>query len=167
MSATPVSLAAGFYHSAAIQPDGAIACWGAFDDFNEGQCHSGILPDLGSSGRVAAGEAHTLFLSCNDFPTCTTSSSLSWTATAGTAYLIRVGSPNIEKGVATLTLAFTPPACPADIDGNGTVGADDIAALLSAWGTAGSGSADTDLDNDGTVGPADLAVLLGAWGACP
>jgi hypothetical protein len=162
-----VSLAAGYYHSAAVQPDGSIACWGAFGDSNEGQCPSGIQPDLGSSGRVAAGEAHTVFLSCNDFPTCETASSASWTATAGTAYLIRVGSPNIEKGVATLTLAFTPPPCPADIDGNGVVGADDISALLGAWGSSGSGSADTDLDNDGTVGSADLAILLGAWGACP
>jgi hypothetical protein len=166
-SATPVSLAAGYYHSAAVQPDGSIACWGAFGDSNEGQCPSGIQPDLGSSGRVATGEAHTVFLSCNDFPTCETASSASWTATAGTSYLIRVGSPNIEKGVATLTLTFTPPPCPADIDGNGVVGADDISALLGAWGSSGSGSADTDLDNDGTVGSADLAILLGAWGACP
>jgi hypothetical protein len=33
--------------------------------------------------------------------------------------------------------------------------------LLSAWGTAMA-----DLDGDGTTGAPDLAALLGAWGAC-
>ncbi|MFZ9882635.1 MAG: lamin tail domain-containing protein [Phycisphaerales bacterium] len=56
-----------------------------------------------------------------------------------------------------------PPACPADLDSDGQVGASDLAILLGAWG--GSGSAD--LDGDGQVGASDLAILLGAWGACP
>jgi hypothetical protein len=54
--------------------------------------------------------------------------------------------------------------CPADLDGNGEVGAPDIASLLSQWGTIG-GSAD--LDGDGTVASSDIAVLLAAWGVCP
>jgi len=53
--------------------------------------------------------------------------------------------------------------CPADLDGNGDVGAADLAALLGAWG-ATSGAAD--LDGNGDVGAADLAALLGAWGPC-
>ena len=53
--------------------------------------------------------------------------------------------------------------CPADLDGNGEVGAADLAALLGAWG-ATSGAAD--LDGNGDVGAADLAALLGAWGPC-
>lgn len=56
-----------------------------------------------------------------------------------------------------------PPACPADLDSDGQVGASDLAILLGAWG--GSGSAD--LDASGTVGASDLSILLGAWGACP
>lgn len=47
---------------------------------------------------------------------------------------------------------------PGDIDGDGTVGAADLAALLAGWGTASP-----DLTGDGTVGPEDLAVLLGNW----
>jgi hypothetical protein len=54
--------------------------------------------------------------------------------------------------------------CPADIDGNGSVGSSDLAALLNAWGTADPAS---DLDGSGSVGSADLAALLNAWGACP
>lgn len=52
--------------------------------------------------------------------------------------------------------------CPADLDGNGDVGASDLATLLAAWGTAGA-----DLGGDGFTDAADLAALLASWGACP
>lgn len=53
--------------------------------------------------------------------------------------------------------------CPGDLDGDASVDADDLAALLGAWGT---GSTPADVDCDGEVGAGDLAVLLGAWGSC-
>ncbi|MEY3143131.1 MAG: hypothetical protein RLY21_1624 [Planctomycetota bacterium] len=53
-------------------------------------------------------------------------------------------------------------SCPADLDGNGDVGASDLATLLAAWGTAGA-----DLGGDGSTDAADLATLLASWGACP
>jgi hypothetical protein len=70
------------------------------------------------------------------------------------------------------TCAITIPApgagagtcCPADLDGNGSVGAADLAALLAAWGASGANPAD--LDGDGSVGAADLAALLATWGGC-
>jgi hypothetical protein len=40
------------------------------------------------------------------------------------------------------------------------VNAQDLAALLGAWGGSGAG----DLDGNGTVGAPDLAILLSAWG---
>jgi hypothetical protein len=55
-----------------------------------------------------------------------------------------------------------PPVCPADLDDDGSVGASDLAALLSAWGATGG----ADLDGDGSVGASDLAALLSAWGPC-
>ena len=54
------------------------------------------------------------------------------------------------------------PACPTDIDGDGTTGASDLSTLLNGWGTASP-----DLDGDGTVGASDLSTLLNGWGACP
>ena len=54
--------------------------------------------------------------------------------------------------------------CLGDLDGDGAVGAFDLAVLLGAWG-AGDGDP-ADLNDDGEVGPADLAILLGAWGPC-
>lgn len=55
-----------------------------------------------------------------------------------------------------------PADCPADLSGDGTVGPEDLAQVLGAWGGRGS----ADLSGDGTVGPDDLALLLGAWGEC-
>jgi formylglycine-generating enzyme required for sulfatase activity len=53
-------------------------------------------------------------------------------------------------------------ACDADINADGTVGAPDLAALLSAWGAC-SGCA-SDVNDDGLVNAADLSAMLGLWG---
>ena len=54
--------------------------------------------------------------------------------------------------------------CSADLDGDGTVGASDLAMLLGAWGPNPGHPADFDVD--GFVNAADLAQLLGNWGPC-
>lgn len=54
-----------------------------------------------------------------------------------------------------------PPACPADLDGDGQVDAADLAVLLGSWGTG-----KIDLDGDGATNASDLSILLGAWGGC-
>ena len=54
--------------------------------------------------------------------------------------------------------------CPADINGDDTVGGLDLTVLLAAWG---SSDPSADLNDDGTVGGLDLTVLLAAWGTCP
>lgn len=64
--------------------------------------------------------------------------------------------------VAVLTVNV---ACPADLDGDGSVGPIDLAILLGGWGSNPGHPAD--FDEDGVVGPIDLATLLGAWGPCP
>jgi hypothetical protein len=55
------------------------------------------------------------------------------------------------------------PACPADYNGNGMVGASDLLALIAQWGQM---NAIIDLDGDGMVTALDLLILLGQWGAC-
>ena len=54
--------------------------------------------------------------------------------------------------------------CPADIDGNGSVGVDDLLALIANWGPC-TGCAG-DFDESGAVGVDDLLLLIGAWGPC-
>ena len=63
--------------------------------------------------------------------------------------------------------AGTTCGCAADISGNGTVDAVDLAAVLSSWGNAPTGKANADVNRDGIVDAIDLAEVLGAWGACP
>ncbi|MCH2148545.1 MAG: S8 family serine peptidase [Phycisphaerales bacterium] len=54
--------------------------------------------------------------------------------------------------------------CPADIDGNGSVGVDDLLALIANWGPC-TGCAG-DFDESGAVGVDDLLLLIGSWGPC-
>lgn len=57
--------------------------------------------------------------------------------------------------------------CPGDVTGDRVVNGVDLAAVLDAWGTPGSGQFDTDVNGDGIVNGVDLAEVLGAWGQCP
>ena len=56
-----------------------------------------------------------------------------------------------------------------DLNGDGSVGPQDIAALLNAWGPIPSDRAfdpravDADLDGNGEVGAPDIAILLSSW----
>lgn len=55
-----------------------------------------------------------------------------------------------------------------DLDGDGQVGASDLAGLLGSWGACPSaGPCPADFDGDGVVGASDLAALLGSWGPFP
>jgi hypothetical protein len=53
------------------------------------------------------------------------------------------------------------PPCPADLDGDGSVGIDDLLRVLSGWGGPGG-----DVDGDGTTDIVDLLAVLAAWGQC-
>jgi hypothetical protein len=64
-------------------------------------------------------------------------------------------------------VGFVGDPCPGDITSNGIVDAIDLAAILTAWGTEGSGEFPADASRDGIVDAQDLALVLGSWGACP
>ncbi len=64
------------------------------------------------------------------------------------------------------TFVVTAVSCPADLDGDGSVGPADLAILLGTWGPVPTPDP-PDFDGDGEVGPFDLATLLVAWGPCP
>jgi hypothetical protein len=51
-----------------------------------------------------------------------------------------------------------------DLDGDGTVGAADLALMLASWGPAPAGTP-ADFDRNGSVNAADLARLLERWGS--
>jgi len=109
-------------------------------------------------------------VACNDDSTTCGAGSLqsevTFTPNCGTTYVVSVGAfgaAGFGSGNIVVTQAGTcAPSCPADIDGDGSVNAADLSALLGNWGGSGAG----DIDGDGFVNAADLSALLGAWGPC-
>lgn len=92
-----------------------------------------------------------------------------WTATirdlpltAGeTVYIGLGGNGPAAPGPFAFEITVVPAACTGDLNQDGSVGATDLAQVLSAWGTAGA-----DLNGDGDTNAADLAVVLSVWGPC-
>lgn len=75
-----------------------------------------------------------------------------------------------DVGVLAMAVrADPPPACPGDANGNGSVGLDDIAEVVNAWGqTVPPAPIATDLDGSGEIGLGDIAVIIQFWGqSCP
>jgi hypothetical protein len=56
------------------------------------------------------------------------------------------------------------PCCPADLDGDGSVGFADLVAILEAWGPCPG--CDADINESGVVGLEDLLTVLSDWGGC-
>lgn len=75
------------------------------------------------------------------------------------------------QGAHAFILEPQDPCCPADLDGDGTVGVKDLLILLGDWGpclNCGNCGVEcvADLDCDCDVGVSDLLILLGDWGPC-
>ena len=84
---------------------------------------------------------------------------------SGTTYYIVAGSFSATVSVTSNLVIDGPPQglpCPGDYNGDGFRDGADLAALLSAWGTAGG-----DINGDGATDGADLSTLLSGWGTCP
>ena len=77
------------------------------------------------------------------------------------------GCPVVDMGTHEFQDGTTE-CCPADFDGDGTVGASDLAQLLGSWGPYAPCPpfAPADFNEDCGVNAADLAQLLGDWGPC-
>ena len=107
-------------------------------------------------------------IGCSD-DSCGEQSSLFVPVSAGETYLIRIGGFDGATGSGDLSITCfgtEPSPCPADLDESGTVGFNDLVALLSAWGPCGNPCVG-DLDESGEIGFNDLVSLLSAWGPCP
>ncbi|MBL0926881.1 MAG: hypothetical protein IBJ11_04410 [Phycisphaerales bacterium] len=95
--------------------------------------------------------------------------STSWTSTTSlnyaSKYFWRVTASNAAGNtVSTPGSRLFGVKCQADVDNNGSVGANDLSILLSAFGGGFGGPAD--LDGAGGVGANDLSLLLSSFGAC-
>lgn len=100
--------------------------------------------------------------------TILTASSISGGFECVDAGSLGVGGIEVVVSSTAVTVVITGAVnSPADLDGDGVVGAGDLAILLGAWGAGSCGGnpcCAADLTSDGAVDAADLAVLLGQWG---
>jgi hypothetical protein len=83
----------------------------------------------------------------------------------GMAEFTPTADPEVRIRRAVL-LRAVPSGLAGDLDGDGMVGASDLAILLGAWCTEAAASCDpiADLNCDGLVNAADLSTLLANWG---
>jgi hypothetical protein len=70
-------------------------------------------------------------------------------------------------GLEDCCLDGKPACCVGDVDGNGRVAAEDLAAILFAWGPVTGATQPLDLDGDGEIRGTDLAIVVAGWGDCP
>ena len=145
--------------------------WYSYEAAGEGTC---TISTCGASfdTKIAVFDGCSgALIACNDdSTTCGATalqSELTFAASCGVTYKVSIGAFGVA-GFGSGTIALTQEGtcgsnCPADIDGDGSVNAADLSALLGNWGNSGAG----DVDGDGFVNAADLSLLLSAWGTCP
>ena len=63
----------------------------------------------------------------------------------------------------------SPPECPADLNGNGSVDGADLGTMLASWGPCQNQIPGclADLNFNAIVDGGDLTILLAGWGPCP
>ena len=67
-------------------------------------------------------------------------------------------------GVSVVSVACVDEACQGDINQDGTVGVEDLLAVIADWNCSSGCSAD--INGDLLVNVADLLLVIGGWGAC-
>ncbi len=80
---------------------------------------------------------------------------------------LRVGLVLLLALAAAPGIASAANSCPADLDGDGSVGSSDLTTTLGCWGPVTTPAcAAADFNSDRDVGCFDLEYVLGNWGAC-
>ena len=74
-------------------------------------------------------------------------------------------APELQtEAVAYLEDVLDGPACPSDVDQDGSVGFADVLSLLGDWGCGTCPN--SDVDNSGSVDFSDLLAVIANWGDC-
>ena len=115
----------------------------------------------GGNHTVTSGTKCTADGASFDAPLTLASPEFSWTvpASAAGSTIGYFCAPHcFFDMVGTITVVGN--ANPADVHGDGSVNAADLAEVHNSWGATGGAA---DIDGSGSVNAADLAMVLGAW----
>ncbi|MCX5690379.1 MAG: hypothetical protein NTV94_11455, partial [Planctomycetota bacterium] len=128
-------------------------------------CGSSFDTKLGAYAGSCPSVPNTV-ITCND-DFCSVQSQISFAATAGQRYLIRIGGFSLNgstaNGDVTMTIGTECGAyCPADFNQDGGVDGADVDAFFAAWE---AGQASADVNQDGGVDGSDINVFFAAWQA--
>jgi hypothetical protein len=154
-----VGIAAGYYHTAAVQSNGNVRCWGD-NSYNQ----LSVPANLGPIIQIASDGYHTLVLTSTYGVKC-------WGRNTYGQCTLPTGLDPVDGlaagGNHTTALMRVLPPCAGDINDDRAIDGADLGAMLTNWGTATAGEP-SDMNNDGKVDGADLGALLTRWGvACP
>lgn len=142
-----------FYHIASVEPIKSPACVMSIAQSDEATGDIHLEASTGAKGRAlqslhvgVGGHPHGQICACSE------------EGLYRVTFVAWDGN-GVYADSQPVTILVDAHANPADIDQDGIVGAADLGALLSAWGTPAA-----DLDGNGTTDAADMAILLSAWG---
>ena len=114
-----------------------------------------------------------LNVACDDDSGVGYASQLTFQATAGVNYKIRLAGYNQQAGAFVLELIDSCiSGCPADIaplpSGDGVVNSADLLMIINNWGfNLGPADIAPPPNGNGVVNAADLLMVINSWGACP
>ena len=67
-------------------------------------------------------------------------------------------------GISVVAISCVDESCQGDVDGNGTVGVEDLLAVIADWNCSSDCTAD--INGDLLVNVGDLLLVIGGWGNC-
>ncbi len=158
-------VACGGDASAALLEDGSIKTWGALGSHD-------YAPDTGLVDiQVVSTEDPTFFSYPSSVFSLDVDGDVHRRTDSGES-LVHQGVQSFGTSCRTgLALIIRDEDC-ADLDGDGVVGGAELAAVLGAWGTDGTGAGGgssgqgADFDGSGVVDGADLLIVLSQYGEC-
>jgi len=145
-NATPITESSYSFDTTRASTDGPVACDGmtGLSFFNDvwyrytaacsGEARVSLCAaDYDARLAVYADDACPGALVACNFNACGLRQEVTFTASAGASYLIRVGG-FVDTGSGGLDITCEAPFCPEDLNGNGQVDFADVLRVIAAWG---------------------------------
>ncbi|NNF41977.1 MAG: hypothetical protein HKO59_12540 [Phycisphaerales bacterium] len=163
-----------------LRPDGVLSIDGVFAQVAGGRIEVTLASTGGDAvavtGAATLNGALDVAFDAGSEPTCGQEFLVLTAASVAGTFATVTAPENVEvtyeAGAVRLMITGDGGSVIGDVDGDGSVGFNDLLILLSAWGDCpAKGPCAADINGDGTVGFSDLLSLISNWGGtgggCP